>query len=215
MNKLLVEGAEEQHVIPHLLDKHIVWGDIPEEWPVKIHQFGGIEKMLSSGAISAQLKASDLRAVGIIVDANSDAQNRFNQISSRVKEVFSNFDAKLTDDGVVWRSASNITVGIWVMPDNSGNGMLETFLAYLLDSSTERLWKHVCDFADEAKKLGGGYKDVHLDKARIHSFLAVQDEPGHSLGVAAQKKSFDLRPKVAKQFVDWFTKVFQVTDLIR
>lgn len=64
------------------------------------------------------------------------------------------------------------TLGIWLMPDNRSRGMLETFLAYLVPGGGSDLWTHACEAVAEAYGRGAPCREVHHDKARIHTWLA-------------------------------------------
>ncbi len=63
--RLLVEGREEQRVIPELIEKNgIEWGDSNDSWIVKIDEFDGVDKLLKPGVIEAELKSSGLSHLG-------------------------------------------------------------------------------------------------------------------------------------------------------
>ena len=83
---LLVEGREDKFVIPQFMEKFIPWGESnePQKWPVLIKDFDGIEPLLKPGAIEVELKSPGLKALGVMVDANSDPVSRFRSIRDRV-----------------------------------------------------------------------------------------------------------------------------------
>lgn len=53
------------------------------------------------------------------------------------------------------------------------------------------------------------FKDAHLDKARIHSYLAWNDPPGIPLGQAVLKRTLDPESKQASIFLRWIRDVFE------
>jgi len=82
--KLLVEGNEDKRVIPELIEANgIQWGETADEAVVFIEQFEGISNLLKPGVIEAELKASGVKIVGIVIDANDNAGVRYNQIRQR------------------------------------------------------------------------------------------------------------------------------------
>ena len=83
---LLVEGDEDKRVIPYLIEAHgIPWGERDEPKVVHIEAYGGIEAMLEPGEIETQLKASELQALGILVDANGDGRELWFEIARRAE----------------------------------------------------------------------------------------------------------------------------------
>ena len=74
--KLLVEGGEEKRVIPYLMKANgIPWPKGQE--PVYIVEQNGFDEIIKPGAIEVELKASELETLGIVVDANSSAEQRW------------------------------------------------------------------------------------------------------------------------------------------
>ena len=82
---LLVEGKEDQRVIPQFMEKFIPWGERNEreKWPADIVEFDGVEPLLEIGVIEAELKSPGLEALGVMLDANSDPVGRWNRIRAR------------------------------------------------------------------------------------------------------------------------------------
>lgn len=52
-------------------------------------------------------------------------------------------------------------------------------------------------------------KDVHRSKAKIHTFLAWNDEPGLPMGSAITARVLDPSLGSAKIFVDWLERCFE------
>lgn len=142
-NKLLVEGDEDQRVIPQLIEANgIPWGESRAEWIVEIKAVGGIERLLEPGSISAQLKERDLQRLGILVDADSDAQACWQRIRAQCIGPYPSLPVELDPAGIVAESQDGQRLGVWLMSDNRSCGMLETFLAYLVPTGAEKLWTH-------------------------------------------------------------------------
>ena len=55
------------------------------------------------------------------------------------------------------------------------------------------------------------FKEAHVAKARIHTWLAWQEEPGKPLGQAITKKFFDSSAPQAQQFIDWIRNLFELS----
>ena len=115
-NKLLVEGKEDQFAIAALMAAHVAWGDGPEEWPVYIQAFDGINNLLEKGRIALEWKASGLRKLGIVTDANENLDSRWNQIRDRCSEFFPDLPVDLPPDGLIRTHSEQKRLGIRIMP---------------------------------------------------------------------------------------------------
>jgi hypothetical protein len=103
--KLLVEGTEDKRVIPELIEANgITWGQSADEAIVFIEEFEGISNLLKPGVIEMELKASGVAIVGIMIDANADADGRFRQIRERCKSQFPNCPDILPAKGLIHTS---------------------------------------------------------------------------------------------------------------
>ena len=210
-NRLLVEGDEDQRVIPQLMEANgIRWGETPAEWVVEIKECNGFESMVKQGLIETELKASGLRVLGIIADANEQAEQRWESLRNRCLASYPDLPDELPTTGLDAVNETGLKLGVWLMPDNRSHGMMETFLTYLVPDASNPVLKHAEAACAEARSLGATYKDVHSDKAKIHTWLAWQDPPGRQLHNAVQERILDARSPHSAAFVKWFRSLFQV-----
>jgi len=219
--KLLVEGASDKRVLPELIEHNgIVWEPSRKQFVVKIEDFGGVDK-LTPALVSTELKAAGLDALGLIVDADEDPAARWESVRESCRKAFKALDPSTThipDDlpagGLVVPSepAKGLPAfGVWMMPDNRAQGMLETFLGWLVpDHETNPCWSYVDTVLDEARQHGALWKDVHRDKARVHTWLAWQDPPGPQLHEAIRDKALDPGSPAAAHFVAWFRHLYSL-----
>ena len=102
----------------------------------------------------------------------------------------------LPRDGLVMENQQGLRFGVWLMPDCSSKGMIETFLALFIDDQDKGLWPFVEDYCKEAKeKYHAPYSKAHLDKALVDAWLALQDPPGQQLHSAIMQNI--LKPNTA------------------
>lgn len=221
-NILLVEGAEDLRVIPELVEANgINWGT-KNDSIVEIRNCQGYENLANVDAISAELNNSGLEALGIIVDADTDPENRWLSLknaslqgmkAARI-ESLPEFPPMIPEEGLIQTisitAARDIRFGIWMMPDNQTSGMLETFLAYLLPDQTEELWEFAKSSTNEAKKKGAKFSEVHSDKAEIYTWLAWQKPPGRQLHDAITQRILNPTHPRSKTFMKWFRDLYQV-----
>lgn len=77
-NWLLVEGEEDKRVIPYLMEANgIPWKK--QEEPAFIRECGGYQN-IDSTLISTVLQKSGLQALGVIVDADDNLNERWKSI---------------------------------------------------------------------------------------------------------------------------------------
>ena len=210
-NKLLVEGKEDERVIPQLMEANgIRWGEKRSEWVVEIKECDGFENMVKQGLIETELKASGLEVLGIIADANDEAGRRWGSLRNRCHGSFPELPDELPATGLIHESQTGLKLGVWLMPDNQSHGMMETFLTYLVPDDGNPVLKYAETARDEARVLGAPYKDVHADKAKIHTWLAWQDPPGRPLHNAVMERILDPCSPRAAAFVRWFRSLFAI-----
>lgn len=211
---LLVEGREDKFVIPQFMEKFIPWGEWnePNKWPVLIKDFDGIEPLLKPGAIEVELKSPGLKSLGVMVDANSDPVSRFKSIRDRVIKTFPAIPMELPADGLIMVNDDGLRFGVWLMPNCTSQGMLETFLSLFVDNSASNLWSVVETHCQEAKtQHNAPYKEAHRDKSQIHAWLALQDPPGQQLHSAIIQNILVPNSPHAGPFVKWFCKLYEVS----
>src|SRR5438552_3776568 len=116
---LLVEGKDDQHVMWAMLTIH----DVPQVFDVrKPEGDGGIEDLLNS--LPAWLKAAELERIALIVDADEDAQSRWQQIKSRLENAgCTALPDHALPGGAILQIQDGPRVGVWMMPDNQLSGM--------------------------------------------------------------------------------------------
>lgn len=138
---LYVEGMDEQRVIPYLVEGNgIEWGETARDRIVEIKQEGGIERLLDPERVRTRLANPNLSHIGFIVDADEDATAVYRAAHGACRHSFPTLPATPPPEGAIAEHDGR-TLGIWVMPDNQSRGMLETFLAFLVDD-TDPLWAH-------------------------------------------------------------------------
>lgn len=215
--KLLVEGQTDKRVIPYLMEANgIAWEDSTGQPTVTIKPMDGVEEILKPGAVEAELAATGLEALGVIVDANGDAHKRWNQLRRHCDSAIPGLPEVLPEGGVITAGRQNPAgrniprFGVWIMPDNRLTGMLEDFLLQFVRNDSKELLDLAHHCTKEAKNQGAPYKSPHFAKARLHTWLAWQDEPGKQLHEAVHHRLLDPTKPQCQPFVEWFRALFSV-----
>jgi len=201
---VLVEGKDDEHVVKHLCRAHGIDVDFDVEHPSE----DGIERLLDQ--VPTRLKESDLERLGVLMDADENAQSRWEQLRDRLRNAghggipdLPNQSGTILDVGDEYRS---VRLAIWIMPDNRLPGMIEDFLAFLVPQHDAML-PRVDRFLDQIPVRERLFPHAHLPKARIHAYLAVQREPGKPLGLAITFKYLDATRQLVQPFVQWIRAV--------
>jgi hypothetical protein len=210
--KLLVEGADDQRVIPYLIEAacDLRWGERNEPKLVDVEPIGGIENLLKPGLIEAEMNASGRLALGLLVDADERPLERWKQVRGCCIRFCPDFPEVPPKEGLVLMSERSVRLGVWMMPDNQDRGMLETFLAVMRPVESDSLWQHANAACIQAASLRARFKDAHRDKALLHTWLSWQDPPGRQLHEAIKFKVLSRETPHSICFVTWFRRLFEV-----
>jgi hypothetical protein len=198
---LLVEGIDDEHTMYGLFKKY----NIPDVFSVE--NCKGIDKLLKG--INTRLKIENIEKLGIVIDADQDIAARW----SSLKTIFakSNFTLpnELPSDGLTLEQ-NDVKIGVWIMPDNNVNGMLEDFTKFLIPDNDNLLPIVEMTLNNiEADNLNKYNKYLHKSKALIHTWLAWQEDPGTPQGLAITKKYLTTENKeLSDRFIGWIKRLF-------
>ena len=105
---LLVEGVDDEHVIRHLYEETV--GSLD----VRIEQMGGVDQVAEEA--DAHAKVPGRTALGIVVDANSDVNGRWQSIRNGLLQADIDVPRDLPSDGAVIppERDGQPTVGVWL-----------------------------------------------------------------------------------------------------
>jgi len=197
--KLLVEGNDDQHVIWALCRKF----NLLEIFDVIDCE--GIKNIYD--AIPVRFKQSNIETLGIIVDADINLHDRWASIKNLLSGQGFPVPDDLPTEGLVL-SKGDIKAGVWIMPDNNVNGMLEDFLSFLIPTN-DPLLPVVDTTLDEIEnnKLNK-YQLTHKSKARIHSWLSWQEDPGTPMGLSITKRYLTTDNERCERLINWLKELF-------
>ena len=220
--QLLVEDTDTKGIVIHLMKYHIAWGHNENEWPVCIKSMNSRNEVLDKKNLKNTLKQSGITHCGLIVDSDNDFDSCLKKVKDTCSYLNINIPEKFTEEGLILNidspsanknNINPVQFGIWIMPDNKSTGMIETFCKTLVPDPTDALWHFAQDCTKKAQEKGAQYKNVHLDKAYIHTWLSWQDPPGERMGIAITKKLLNHNSQIAGKFVDWFKRLFECDHL--
>ena len=205
-NKLLVEGPNDLHVVSHLCLRK----GVPEFGEIQSFK-GGVSELLESFPV--QVKGSGLKALGALVDADSDIASRWQSLRDPlVQSGYADVPPEPDVSGTIVEPPSQDLprVGIWLMPDNSESGILEDFLRLLIPKNRSRLHNHVKNSIAKIPKDIRLFPETRASKAEILTWLAWQEDPGLPMGTAIKASYFDPGVPEAEAFIAWLRRLFEV-----
>ena len=197
--QLLVEGNDDFHIISSLLAYH----SFPQTFEIKDKK--GIDKLLSAFPVEA--KGSEIEAIAIVIDADLDAQPRWQSVRARLRLLGYSCPNDLPAEGLVLTGEDKPRMGVWIMPDNSLPGMIEDFIALLVPIA-DPLWAHAIEVLDSMPEGLAEFADVHVSKAKIHTWLAWKDDPGTPMGLAITRRWLDANSPSCTPFLAWLSAMF-------
>ena len=178
---------------------------------------GGINHLLDG--IPDRIKAPGLEVLGIVVDADTNLDTRWQSLRDRLQnrdklEEFAYEDLPPAPPATGWISQNPALprIGIWLMPDNQRAGILEDFVVGLIPHNDALLLKARSVLLElEAERIHR-YTEVNRPKALIYTWLAWQREPGRPMGQAVAHHAVPHDTPSAHAFVAWLRRLFDPTS---
>jgi hypothetical protein len=210
-NQMLVEDEDLRGVVIGIM-RHPLggWSKKESDWPTYIAIGNSADEVLNENGLVASLQESGVKTLGIIVDANNSFKARWERIRDFARANGGNPPNTCPEGGLIVDNVLSRRFGAWIMPDNKSAGMVENFCHALVPPGSDKLWKFAFTCVTEAKRQGAPFKNVHTDKAHIHTWLAWQDQPGERMGTAITRKILKPDADKANPFVAWFRKLYGV-----
>lgn len=216
---LLVEGVNDLNFLCQLFVKRGIYEYNKKESEFIPKQFSSLEKgsysELKSGLVE-EFKDEFLETIGIVVDADENIQKRWNDITKYIqKELrYSNLPSEPVFEGYITEEGQGSKrLGIWLMPDNKKNGIIEHFVSWMIHhKDINPLWQHVEKSIETMPETRFEPKD--LAKAQVATWMAWQKTPGNPISYAIFKEYVDPEAKSADPFINWIIRLFQLENTI-
>ncbi|MBI3230180.1 MAG: hypothetical protein HYZ45_08420 [Burkholderiales bacterium] len=98
-------------------------------------------------------------------------------------------------------------IGLWVMPDNFNKGFLEDFVKKTLKAEEKSLFSHAATTVSALQNPK--FKQHHLSKAEVATYMAWQETPGQGLHGALGAKLLQFDKGVGNNFIVWLQQCFR------
>lgn len=203
--KLLVEGNDDQHVIWAL------GGEYKLQENFDVIDCHSVENAIRQFQFRLKTGSNTTERMAIVLDADLDLSKRWNSLKAILDSTEQYIVPEaLPKQGLILFpiNPGGMKIGIWIMPDNNLCGMLEDFLL-LLAPTDDALLKKADTILSEIEAEGfQRYKPVHKAKARIHTWLSWQENPGTPMGQAITKQYLSTDKPLCQAFVHWLKELF-------
>lgn len=206
---LVVEGKTDVYAVASLVKYFVDWPD--SERPVEITALNGADR-LDAGLVEAVAFAAT--RIGFILDADVDASSRYSSVRHQIGNYCPGLPANMPSGGAIADGPDGRKWGIWIMPDNRNPGGVETFLSRLVAPGQDPLWRLAEESVARARLINAPFRNAHRDQAQLYTWLAWQDKPGQSLGVALQQRTLDPASEHAQPFIQWMMRLFGLTPRV-
>ena len=204
-HQMWVEGDDDLFVIANLQNRRKI------DWNIHIvsHKgsplFKAIETQLKPGFFASRL--------GIVLDADDVSAASWRRIGTALtKAGYHDIPESQDPNGTIIDAPHEALprLGVWMMPDNVVDGMLEDFVIPLIP--IDPIWRRACDTVDSIPDEERRFAKRHRSKACVHTWLAWQDDPGLPMGRALEREESQIllaSGPLADRFLAWLSRLYE------
>lgn len=160
-----------------------------------------------------QLDDGQLRHLGVVIDADSPPDGGFPATRDRITRDLAGFGYSLKPEhphsaGLLFAHDDGLPdIGVWVMPDNSGDGTLENWVRRSLHEGEQPLFDHACAVVN-ALPQPHRFRPTQRAKAEMATWLAWQSRPGFGIDQVITSGLLDPDGPDGRPLRDWLLAVF-------
>lgn len=159
-----------------------------------------------------QLADGQITRLAVIVDADSvENGGGYERAINRVGSIVAPYGftpAAHTAGGIVFQHDDGLAdFGLWVMPNNADEGMLEDWIKQSIHPDEQGLFAHAATVV-AALPQPPKFKPIHLSKAEVATWLAWQKQPGHGTYRAVEDGLIDINGIYYQTLIAWLGHVF-------
>jgi len=198
--KLLVEGNDDKHVIKALCKKFAITENFD------VIDCSGYDNLYKG--LPLRIKEAQVDTIGLIIDADTEIKDRWKSISTLLSLQGFKIPEEIPMEGLILKDNSGFKIGVWIMPNNNENGMLEDFISFLVPKE-DKILPIVKNTLTNIENQGlNQYSLIHKSKATIHSWLSLQSDPGTPMGLGITKRYLTTDEETCLKLVNWLKKLY-------
>ena len=197
---LMVEGPDDCHVVGQILIK----SDVSISF--KTNVYVGDRRLLDS--IGSELRATNRESVGIVVDADTHTDRRWQAVKDRLELGGAIVPLTPQPDGTIISETDVLPrIGIWIMPDNHSAGRLEDFVAKMIPNR-DPVWPRSQAYIDDIPPRHRPFKPQKETYAKVLSWIATRESPGF-MGEAIGRGDLNIDGELCQTFIAWLNRLFE------
>ncbi len=159
----------------------------------------------------------ELVHLAVVVDADYVQYNEgYQKTLEKITEIITPYGFSLTQrlenqpSGLIFENSDGLAdLGLWIMPNNQNEGMLEDFIKTCLSTTELPLFDHAVQVVQAVPNKK--FKDHHYSKAEVATWLAWQNQPGHGLYYSVKDKLLDTEHALFQEMQQWLKNIFTQT----
>lgn len=206
-NILLVEGESDRSFFKELHKMLHISADVVEVvTPKDIGHFRNGKSCLYKKLhdLLPQINDGTIEHLGIVVDAD----HSFNETLKEVSDILNPIDYSYSSERRLFAHEDGLPdIGLWIMPNNQHNGMLEDWIKTCQHPNEKTLFQHVQQSIDTIPN-GAKFKELHRAKAEIATWLAWQKNPDHGLYYAVNPELLNTESESFQELKQWLQHLF-------
>ena len=213
-NILLVEGESDKSFFEQLCKKFDLKTAVkvahPRELAGTHNSKQGVLNHLP--LLLEQLADGRIKHLAIVVDA--DMKNHgggYIATIDRIKAIVDPYGFKVipnSQNGVVFRHNDGLEdLGVWIMPNNADDGMLEDWFKQCVIADELNLLTHA-NVTLTGLPMPVKFAQHHHSKAQVATWLAWQKNPGHGMYRAVEENLLDANNASFKCFESWIKVMY-------
>ena len=157
----------------------------------------------------------ELTHLAIVVDADRVADgNGYKNTIDKVTEFVAQEGYALNPNsvaGLLFNHDEDLAdFGLWVMPNNCDEGMLEDWIKNCVHSNEHELFTHAQEVVGELSPRK--FKPIHCSKAEVATWLAWQEQPGHGLYRIVEDELIDTNSAPYNELSTWLNHIYNSED---
>ncbi len=215
--KLLVEGESDRRFFTEICKtlglSEIVTVVSPKDAGGPKNSKEGVFNILPP--LLDQLPDARITRLAVVVDADSAANGSgYKHVIDKVENIVKPHGFTLASDpvgGVLFQHDDGLAdFGLWVMPNNGDEGMLEDWIKSCVHPDENQLFAHAKTVVDTLPQKK--FKSIHISKAEVATWLAWQKQPGHGLYRAVEDQLIDTNSALFLELNVWLTHIYSLED---
>ena len=159
----------------------------------------------------SQLGDAQITHLAVVVDADSTVNGGgYQRAIDRVTKIVEPYGFTLASSpvgGVLFQNDDGLAdFGLWVMPNNSDEGMLEDWIKSCVHPDEHELFAHAETVVATLPQTK--FKPIHISKAEVATWMAWQKQPGHGLYRVVEDQLIDTNSALSNELCVWLTHVY-------